>query len=88
MSACNWQSFSGISPEVWDRIKVELANSHVIAGPVPDRGTQASNGYTVTWRYDLLKQTLDVQMLDSPWYAACSSITSAIADEVAKAKLG
>ena len=86
MSACDGQTFSGITPEVWARIKVELANSHAIVGPVADAGTQANDGYTVTWRHDLAAQTLFVRVLDSPWYAPCSTINSAIADEVKKAR--
>jgi hypothetical protein len=86
MSACEGQTFLQITPTLWERVKVELAKSHGVTGPIADNGTFAGGAprYEITWKYDPTAQTLHVQMLDSPWYASCASITQAISEEIAK----
>jgi hypothetical protein len=86
MSQCEWQTFSGITPKIWERIKIDLANSHEIVGPIADSGSQSASGYAVTWRYIAASEVLQVQV-SGPWYSPCSVINSTISDEVAKAKV-
>jgi hypothetical protein len=86
VSACQPQTFPGMTPAAWARLKAELAKTH--PGIVADAGTETASGYTVTWRYDPAGQTLFLQVLDSPWYAPCSAIYAAINDEVARAMAG
>jgi hypothetical protein len=84
MPQCDWQTFEGITPAIWERIKKELADSHEIVGPIADSGTQSASGYTVTWRYIATSQVFQVQV-NSPWFAFCSVVNPAISAAVAQA---
>ena len=89
MTACPVQSFSGVTPDVWSRLKAKVATDiGRDASAISDSGTESGSGYTVQWAYDSAAQTLTIQMLDSPFWALCISIQAAIEDEVAAAKAG
>ena len=89
MSACPQQTFEGITPEIWARLKAKVAaDIGGDASAIADAGTESGSGYTVQWSWDPTSLTLTIQMLDSPFWAPCIGIQTAIEDEVAAARAG
>ena len=76
MSACASQGFDGITSTVWTCIVQQVASYGItISG---NSGEQTKDGFTVRWDYDPNAQTLQIQCMDSPWWAPCSTINGKI----------
>jgi hypothetical protein len=79
MSACAMLTFNNVSTAAWQCIQ-EAASQYGITGA--DSGQQTVSGFTVAWSYTAATQTLQIQCLDSPWYASCPTINAHIHDAV------
>jgi hypothetical protein len=77
MSACDPLSYSNVSPEAWNAVKVYVAADYHVTIQ-EDAGTQTGDGFELSWAYAPVAKTLAIQCLDSPWWAACSMINSTI----------
>jgi hypothetical protein len=80
MSACATQTFTDVTSAVWNCL-VQKAQSYgiTISG---NSGQASQDGFTIRWDYDPSGQTLQLQCVDSPWWAPCSTINGKIHDLV------
>jgi hypothetical protein len=82
MSACSQQSFTNLTPAVWQCLVAKAASYGVTVSS--NNGSVTKSGFTIAWNYDPASQTGNIQCTDSPWWAPCSMINSKI-NSIAKA---
>ena len=79
--ACESQTFSGIDEPTWNRLVAKAVEAKL---PVSSghSGRASQDGFTVRWQYSSSAQTLEIQCLESPWWAPCPMIQAKIAELV------
>ena len=77
MSACDPLIYTGLSSEKWYAIR-DMVGAEFGFDIVTDSGRANINGFAVQWNWDAATGTLRITCLDSPWWAACSTINSHI----------
>ncbi len=89
MSACPARSYSGITAPVFRAIIAEVAkraDETLDPATVPAQGQTSGDGYSFSWSWDEAAETLVATCTNSPWYAPCSAIGSAMDEMVAGAR--
>ena len=76
MSACSKQTFDNIDASAWDCLVRKAADFGIAI--TANSGQASKDGFTVAWTYDPTARTLELQCLDSPWWATCGLINGRI----------
>lgn len=81
MNACESQTFTGISESTWNRLVTKAVEAKLPVSP-GHSGQASQDGFTVRWRYSSSAETLEIQCLESPWWAPCPMIQRKIEELV------
>ena len=80
MAACETQTFTGITQQRFDCLVQKAAAAGIVISG--NQGQASQDGITMRWNFDSEKQTIELQCLESPWYAPCATVNSKIHDLV------
>jgi hypothetical protein len=80
MAGCASQTFSGITQARFDcLVQKAQADGIAISGNV---GVASKDSITISWNFDPVSQTLELQCTDSPFFIPCETINGKIQDLV------
>jgi hypothetical protein len=80
MPGCTPFTLTGITPDVWDRLKALAEGARI---PVTgDAGTASSQGVTADWRRDAEANTLTVTVTAMPILTDCESVQAVLREVV------
>jgi len=81
MPGCPTIHLTGVSPQVWERLKGEARR---IGVPVPtaDSGSATAQGAHAEYRWDAAAQTLDVTFTELPQWIDCASVERRLREAV------
>jgi hypothetical protein len=76
MAGCASQTFSGITQARFDcLVQKAQASDLAISGNV---GVTSKDGITISWNFDPVSQTLELQCTDAPFLLPCETINGRI----------
>lgn len=83
--ACDPQTFSGITPQVWTYMQSEARRQLgvVISG---ESGQASERGFRIGWLYDPAAQALTITCIEKPMLVPCIMINGQIAKLVEQAR--
>jgi hypothetical protein len=80
MAGCASQTFSGITQARFDcLVQKAQADGIAISGNV---GVASKDSITISWNFDPVSQTLELQCTDAPFFVSCETINGKINDLV------
>jgi len=78
--SCAKQSFTQFGQSNFDCLKQKALSIGITINS--NQGQDSKNGVTISWAFDPVAQTLDLQCLDKPFILPCGTITGRIQDVV------
>jgi len=81
MAGCDAQTFPGVTQAQFECLAQKAQSSFgiTLSG---NNGTQSKSGFTMTWNFDPVAQTLTIQCTEKPIFPTCGMITSQIESAV------
>ena len=80
MGSCAAQTFSGISAGQFACLLKKVSDSGVsVSG---NSGSASKDGITISWEFDPVSSTLQIQCTSAPFFVSCGMINSKIHDFV------
>jgi hypothetical protein len=80
MSACTKQIFQGIPQSRFDHLRRKAWDNGIFING--NAGEISKDGITIGWFFDPLRQVLEVQCIDVPFFVSCNTVNSRISDLV------
>lgn len=80
MAVCAAQVFSGITQQRFDCLMQKAAASGISING--NQGQASHSGVTVSWSFDPISQTLELQCLAAPFFVSCGMINGRLHDLV------